>query len=83
MSFKILYTKSALKDVKKLDPVTKKRLKKGIEASLNTPLARARKLIDSRIGDYRWRIGNYRVIFDVHGKTIVVLRIRHRRESYK
>ncbi len=83
MLFKILYTKLAYKDIKKLDSVTKKRLKKRIEKNLPTPLFNARKLTDPRIGTYRWRVGNYQVIFDIEGKTIVVLRVRHRKESYK
>ncbi|OGM05400.1 hypothetical protein A2715_04250 [Candidatus Woesebacteria bacterium RIFCSPHIGHO2_01_FULL_39_32] len=83
MAFKIFYTKSAYKDIKKLDSVTKKRLKKGIEKNLTSPLSNARKLTDPKIGSYRWRVGNYRIIFDVHGRNIVVLRVRHRKESYR
>ena len=82
MSYKILYTKSAFKDIKKLDSVTRKRIKKEIEKNLKTPISRARKLTDPRIGSYRWRVGNYRIVFDIHGRTIVVLRVRHRKESY-
>ncbi|OGM21020.1 hypothetical protein A2714_01595 [Candidatus Woesebacteria bacterium RIFCSPHIGHO2_01_FULL_38_9] len=83
MAHKILYTKSACKDIQKLDSVTKKRLKKAIEKHLQAPLANARKLTDPKIGSYRWRVGNYRIIFDIHAKTIVVLRVRHRKESYR
>ena len=83
MAYKILYTKSSFKDIKKLDSVTKKRIEKGIEKNLKAPLANVRKLTDLRIGNYRWRIGNYRIVFDVHERNIIVLRVRHRKESYK
>ncbi len=83
MSYKILYTKTALSDIKKLDSVVKKRFKKKLEVYSQNPLDYAKRLVDSSTGPSRWRIGNYRVIFDIDGKNIVVLRIRHRRESYK
>lgn len=83
MSYRIVYTKSAVRDVKKLDPVTKKKLGKRIKRYLQNPLYYASKLTDSSIGTYRWRSGVYRITFDLYKKTIVVLRIRHRREVYR
>lgn len=83
MSFRIVYTRSAVKDIEKLDRVVKKQIKKKIEAYSKKPLSHSRKLIDPKIGSYRWRIGSYRIVFDVKGKTIVVLRVGHRREIYR
>ena len=83
MRYKILYTKTALDDIRKLDAVAKTRIKKKLELLVLHPLMHARKLIKPSIGSYRWRIGNYRVVFDIHGKNIVILRIGHRREIYK
>ena len=42
----------------------------------------SRKLTGSK-SDWRLRIGDYRVVFDVEGNEIVVLRVGHRREIYK
>ena len=83
MSFKVVYTRSAVKDIKKLDKVAKKQIKKRIELYSKRPLFHSRKLTDVRIGGYRWRVGSYRVVFDIKGKTIVVLRAGHRREIYR
>jgi mRNA interferase RelE/StbE len=83
MLYKILYTKSAFDDIKKLDIIVKKRIKKKIEYFSEDPISHAKKLIEFSIGTYRWRIGDYRVIFDIDGSNIVILRIKHRRESYK
>ena len=47
------------------------------------PLIFAENLHDSTLGSYRFRIGDYRVIFDVEDETIVVLAVGHRREIYK
>jgi mRNA interferase RelE/StbE len=35
------------------------------------------------LGSYRFRIGDYRVIFDVEGANLIVLRVGHRREIYR
>ena len=83
MAFKLVYTKKAVKDIKRLDRVTQKKLKKKIELSIKKPLFYAKKLIDYKLGEYRWRVGNYRIVFDIDGRNIVVLRVGHRREIYK
>ena len=41
------------------------------------------KLSNKNIGSYRFRIGDYRIIFDIDGNDIVILKIGHRREIYK
>lgn len=40
-------------------------------------------MTDPKIGTYRFRTGDYRVIFDIEGKDIVILRAGHRKEIYK
>ena len=83
MGFNLVYTKSSVRDIKKLDRVVKKRIKKKIEVYSKSPKKHANLLIDSKLGTYRWRVGNYRIVFDLAGKDIVILRVRHRREVYK
>jgi mRNA interferase RelE/StbE len=83
MGYRLVYVKSVKKDVDKLDGVTHKRIKKKIESFLNSPLKYASKLISPALGTYRWRIGNYRIVFDLDGKTIIVLKIKHHREIYR
>ena len=81
-TFEIVYTKSAARTIKKLDAVAKKKLRLKIEQYLKNPLKYATKLINPALGSYRWRIGNYRVIFDIDGNKIVVLKIGHRKDIY-
>ncbi|MEX2028287.1 MAG: type II toxin-antitoxin system RelE/ParE family toxin [Candidatus Curtissbacteria bacterium] len=81
--YRLLYTKTAARDIKKLDKVTKKRLQNKLEEFSKNPLNYAKKLTDSKIGSYRWRIGNYRIVFDIDGKDIIILRVGHRREIYR
>jgi mRNA interferase RelE/StbE len=47
------------------------------------PLKHAERLTQPQIGSFRFRIGDYRVVFDLEGAEIVVLRVGHRREIYK
>ncbi|MBU1017306.1 MAG: type II toxin-antitoxin system RelE/ParE family toxin [Patescibacteria group bacterium] len=81
--FEIVYTKSAVKDIERMDKVVKRKLKLKLELFLKNPLKNAKKLINPIIGSYRWWIGNHRVIFDVGGNKIVVLKIGHRKDIYK
>lgn len=83
MSYKLVYTRTAFNDIKKLDSVVKKRIKKRIEEFLKDPIRSAKRLTSSSIGDYRWRVGNYRVVFDIDKNNIVILRVGHRREIYR
>ena len=83
MGYKLLYTKSAAKDIQKLDTVVRKRLKSKLETYASNPLFHAKKLIDFSLGTYRWMVGNYRIIFDIDRENIIILRVRHRREIYR
>lgn len=75
----------AQKELEQLDMNTKRRLKKKLAwyVSHDDPLVFADTLTDSEVGEYRYRIGDYRVIFDVIGDTIRINRIGHRREIYR
>lgn len=83
MTFQVLYSKRAVKDIQKLDPVTKKKLGKAIERYSKNPIANAKRLTSSLLGQYRWRAGSYRIIFDLNGNRIEILRVGHRREIYE
>ncbi len=53
------------------------------EEIIEATLRYTERLIDSSLGSYRFRIGDYRVIFDIDKDKIVVLRVGHRREIYR
>ena len=83
MSYDLVYTQRAIRDIEKLDPKIKKRLGKVLLRYKEEPLRYAEKLSDSKLGTYRFRIGDYRIIFDIEDNEIVVLRVGHRKEIYK
>ncbi len=83
MSYDLVYTQRSIRDIEKLDPKIKKRIGKVLLRYKEEPLLYAEKLSDSKLGTYRFRIGDYRIIFDIEGNEIVVLRVGHRKEIYK
>lgn len=83
MVYKLIYTNKAVKDIKKLDIVAKKRMKKALEKFSHRPFYFAKKLTNSKLGEFRYRVGDYRIIFDIKDKNIIILRISHRRNIYQ
>ena len=83
MTHRLVYTRRAERDIKKLEPNTKERIGKTLLRYAEDPLKFAEKLSDPILGEYRFRIGDYRIIFDIEADEIVVLRVGHRREIYQ
>jgi len=84
MKYRLEISGKAYKDLKALDAVTKKRIIKKLKFFLSQedPLFFAKPLVNSKDGDYRWRIGHYRIVFDVKGELILLLRVQHRSKVY-
>jgi len=82
---KIYFTKNAKKDVESLDSIVQKRIITKLKWYMEQedPMVFADKLTDFRLGSYRYRIGEYRVIFEVKHNTIYVNKIKHRKEIYR
>ena len=83
MSYQLVYTHRAIKDIQNLAPEIKKRIGKTLLRYAEDPLRYAKKLTEPKLGTYRFKIGEYRVIFDLEDNEIVVLRVGHRRDIYK
>jgi mRNA interferase RelE/StbE len=83
MKFDLVYTQRAVRDVRNLEPSAKLRIGKTLLRFREDPLKYAEKITDAKLGSYRFRIGDYRVIFDLEGEDIVILRIGHRRDIYR
>jgi len=87
MAYKFVVLPDAKKQLDKLDRHTAKRLVKKLIwlANLDNPLALAKPLTNAKIGDFRFRFGDYRAIAVVNEakKTIAIAAIGHRREIYR
>lgn len=75
----------AYKDLQKLPKEIQKRIVKKLDyfISVENPLVFADSLVNFEIGQYRFRIGDYRIIFDIDDEKIIILTLGHRREIYK
>jgi len=80
-----LITKTARADLDSLSQSVRERIGKKLKYFIESgePLKFAEKLTSRRDGDYRFRVGDYRIIFIFDGKTIYILRVQHRREVYR
>lgn len=82
---KVILANSAFQDLKKLEREARERISEKIDFyfSRDNPLVFAEGLRNSRIGNWRFRIGDCRVIFDVDGNKAYILKIGHRKEIYR
>ncbi len=83
MAYSLIYTKTAARDIQKLDTVAKRKIGKKLKEYSQSPFVHAKKLTDPKIGTYRFRVGNYRIVFDTEGNNLVILRVGHRKEIYR
>lgn len=86
MKYQVVFKPTAVKDLRKLPTTVQKRIKVKLEFYItqDEPLDFAVKLIgNNKAGDYRFRVGDYRVVFDKMDSTIVILYIEHRRDVYR
>jgi len=80
---KLKLRKSAVKDLKKIDHLARKRLHEKIKDLADFPeISNVKKLTNFEPA-YRVRVGDYRILFDVTDDVIEIGRILHRKESYE
>ncbi len=75
----------ALKQLQKLPREIQIRIVKKLDffCSHDDPIRFAEALVRSELGSYRFRIGDYRIIFDLEDGNIMILLVGHRRDIYR
>ena len=84
--WKLFIKRRAAEDLNSLPKSVQKRIiqKMRFFISQDDPVKFAKKLKRPKRGQYRFRIGDHRVIFDVgQGKEIIILKIAKRDEIYR
>ena len=87
MKFKVEFTDRAVKDLKKLDRHTAALIlgwvRKNLENCEN-PRAHGKGLTANRSGQWRYRVGDYRLLAEIEEDKIriLILNVGHRREIY-
>ena len=82
---KLIFSRIAFKQLSRLAPDIQNRINGKLDfyISQKDPLDFAEKLNDYEFGEWRFRIGDYRAIFDVDGDKIIILKVGHRKNIYK
>ena len=88
MIFHVVFSETAHKELKKLDKYTQKIillwLNKNLEGCEN-PRIHGKPLTANRVGQWRYRVGEYRIIAETRDNELIILLIGigHRREVYE
>lgn len=87
MQYRVELTDRVIKQLKKLDKHTSALIIGWIEKNLDgceNPRMHGKGLTANRTGQWRYRIGNYRLICEIKDEEvlILVLEVGHRREIY-
>jgi addiction module RelE/StbE family toxin len=83
MKARLSFKSSVGKDLKHLDRGTVESILNAIDTGLAAHPGKDKALKGQFEGLYSYRVGVWRVIYSLIGDGILVLRIAHRRESYK
>ena len=87
MKYKVIYTEKALKSLKKLDKSVLTMIKAWIEKNLvgtEDPRQHGKGLTANRSGQWRYRVGNYRILAEIQEEKLIILvvEVGHRKNIY-
>lgn len=87
MKYSVEYSQRAVKELKKLDRYTQRMIFSWIDKNLNgceNPRLHGKALTANRKGQWRYRVGDYRLITDIQDDRIVILilSVGHRKAIY-
>ncbi|MFH1738485.1 MAG: type II toxin-antitoxin system RelE/ParE family toxin [bacterium] len=83
--YRIVFTRAARRSLTSLPEHILPRVDARILALSSNPRPHGVKKLKGPEGHYALRVGDYRVIYDIQDDrlVVIVIRIRHRRESYR
>lgn len=88
MKYEVVYSKQAKSDLKKMDKNTAKLVLAWIEKHLigcNNPRSIGKGLSANRSGQWRYRVGDYRILAEIIDNDIIIyiIGVGHRKNIYK
>jgi len=85
MAYRIEFSRRAERQFKKLPREVQVRIKPRIDTLANNPFPRAVKKLSGEENLYRLQIGDYRFIYQVQKRALLILvvKVGHRREIYR
>ena len=83
MASRVVYKASIERDLRRLDKPAARRILDKIEQDLATNPDRGAPLSGELRGLYRYRVGDYRIVYSKIPEGILILRIGHRKDIYR
>jgi mRNA interferase RelE/StbE len=85
LAYRIEFTPRAVRDLKSFDRQIRARIANRIDALAENPRPQGVKKIEGEEELYRLRVGDYRILYQVKAKVLLVLivGVGHRREVYR
>ncbi len=80
--YRLLISPRFRRDLRKLDAESHRRILDAIVQLQENPF-QGKKLTGVEVGQWRLRVGDYRIRYDIEGRQILLYRVRHRREIYR
>ncbi len=81
MTYGIEFKPRAIKDLGSIAKPIGRRIIKKIEA-LGNDLAGDVKRLTNYTPEYRLRVGDYRVLFEIEANKVIIYRVKHRSDAY-
>jgi len=85
MRYSLEFTASASREFRSLDRQVQRRITEKVDALCDNPFPSGSKKLKGEVEHFRIRVGDYRVVYRIDGKRVVVVivRIGHRKEVYR
>ncbi|MEM8525498.1 MAG: type II toxin-antitoxin system RelE/ParE family toxin [Bacteroidota bacterium] len=85
MKFQIVIKRKALKEIERLPKQYISKVRETIDQLEENPYPNGHRKLVGSLNDYRIRVGDYRIIYSVFEKELLVevIRVRHRKDVYK
>jgi mRNA interferase RelE/StbE len=85
LTYKFFIDDKVIKDLKKIDKKWQVKILDVIKTKLIKNPYAGKKLVSDLSEYYRYRVGNYRIIYEIIAEDIVVviIKIKHRKDIYK
>lgn len=80
--FTLVIARTFLKDLQRLSRPDQLRVRHALENIRQAPF-KGRKVSAAETGQYRWRIGDLRIRYDIEGDEIRILRVMKREDAYR
>ena len=84
--YELEVAKSVEKDFKKISRDMRSQIFVAIEELASNPFPESKyKKLKGTVNSFRLRVGNYRILYDVDGRSMIITiyRVRHRKDVYK